>query len=291
MRKPTNYLKGGGSTFGVITSQTIKAFPNLPIITVSIQIGTTPFSAAYYEGMAYWLSQYPYLAEHNIAGYGSTSANTTVDNSSTLYGGFSGIFLIPAISPTNTTESLVAMFTPIVEHMASTWGFEYILTNYTFPSFYEFWQAIEGPAWAGIDIMVGSRLLDAKVRLLFLVFPILTQIGTGKWPRGGDSVEDPSRLGLANLSPERQRGLERPTTRRQRRRQPSLAEKPCSFQYPPSSLSSVSSLIPASPRRDMAGSQYSRQSSAGKPSHKYLCRGAESLGSGHGSLCQRGGRQ
>jgi hypothetical protein len=161
-RSFTNLKQGGGSTFGVITSTTIKAFPSSPFVTVTIQIGTAPESEQFWDFSTYLLSQYPALSELGIGGYGTLSPNSSVN--STLYGGFAGIFYIPALYPTNTSSSLASAFSPIINHVQTTWPgqFQTLISEKTYPQFNDFFLVTSGPDYAGIDIQVGSRLLDAK---------------------------------------------------------------------------------------------------------------------------------
>lgn len=153
---------GGGSTFGVITSTTLKAFPSAPFIMLTVSIGTAPNSEEFWDFATYFLSQFPALSDAGIAGYGTLAASATIGN--TTYGGYSGLIFIPGVSISNTSGSLAAAFAPIIEHVNTTWPgkFQYSVTPKTFSSFYEFWLFTEGPQYAGIDMMVGSRLLDAK---------------------------------------------------------------------------------------------------------------------------------
>lgn len=111
--------------------------------------------------MAYWLSQYPFFAEYGLAGYGSIVPNTTFDNV-TYYGGFSGNFILPVLSPSNTTESLASVVDSVLAKINATWPgyFQFQTSSETHPSFYEWWLSSNGPDFGGVDIMVGSRLLD-----------------------------------------------------------------------------------------------------------------------------------
>ena len=154
---------GGGSTFGIITSITITAFPNTPYLTASVLVGTSPNSDTYWSAMTYIFSQLPSLSDLGIAGYTFLYPNTTY--SSLQVGGFSGVFSLPQISPHNTTASLNAALSPILEHINTTYPGElqFSVNSTTYPSFYDWWKDNNGPYDAGLDLHVGSRLLDRKV--------------------------------------------------------------------------------------------------------------------------------
>jgi hypothetical protein len=217
----TDCIQGGGSTFGVITSTTIAAWPSFPFIGYNVTIGTLPNSESFWDSMSYIFSQYPVLAEFGLSGYGSLSPNTSVFGS--FFGGFEGIFFLPVLSPQNTTASLVAAIDPIIEHINATWPgfFEFILTPpVVYPSFYDWWLPFNAPDYGGIDFLVGSRLLPAEaltanltaVKVALQGFnPVGTSglsvdfvSGKGVWnakPRGGsDSVNPAWRKAVIHLS-------------------------------------------------------------------------------------------
>lgn len=156
----------------MVTETTTKAFPSAPFITAILRIGTLPESEPFWDAMTYFLSQFPSFASQKIGNYGAISPNATLGNQS--YGGYQGIFFIPAILPTNTSDSLVAAVNATVQSITNTWPglFEYSLISETFPQFNDFFVALNGPLSAGTDQMVGSRLLDAKVHVpLFISQP------------------------------------------------------------------------------------------------------------------------
>ena len=146
----------------MITSTTIAAWPSVPLILYNVTFGTLPNSEPFWDSMAFWLSQYPALAEVGLAGYGEIVPNTSVNGIN--YGGFGGEFLLPVLSPLNTTTSVAAAIDPILAQINATWpGYFQFATNAAmYPSFYDWWLTSNGPDNAGLDIMVGSRLLPAE---------------------------------------------------------------------------------------------------------------------------------
>jgi hypothetical protein len=168
--------------------------------------------------MAYWLSQYPTLAEFGIAGYGNLSVNQSLGEE--YFGGFGGIFLLPVLSPANTSDSLAAAVLPIVEKIQEIWPGLFLSENSStsYDSFYDWWLPNNGPDYAGIDIMAGSRLLDVEALTANLTalkvalqgasansgLQIDLVSGKGVWnakPRGGsDSVNPAWRKALIHVS-------------------------------------------------------------------------------------------
>lgn len=150
---------GGGSTFGIITSVTIAAFPSVPHITVTALVGTSPNTETYWDGIAYILTQFPRLSDLGISAY--TYILPSVTYQDILVGGFEAIFSIPQLSKDNTTASLLAALSPISDHLNTVYPGEFQTTyNATkWPSFYDWWIENNGPNNAGLDMLVGSRLL------------------------------------------------------------------------------------------------------------------------------------
>lgn len=199
---------------------TIAAFPSVPFIYYNVTFGTLAQSEPFWDSMTYWLSQYPVLAEVGLAGYGDIQPNVSIDGIN--FGGFQGGFILPVLSPSNTTASIAAAIDPILEHINATWPgyFQFATNAITFPSFYDWWAIGNGPDWAGVDIMVGSRLLPAealtanltalKIALQGFVNPQSEDIsvdfvsGKGVWnavPRGGsDSVNPAWRKAVIHMS-------------------------------------------------------------------------------------------
>jgi FAD/FMN-containing dehydrogenase len=154
---------GGGSTFGIITSVTIAAFPAVPHITVLALAGTAPNTDAYWSAMAYIFSQFPGLSDQGISAYTFVYPDTTYQGSK--IGAFQGIFSIPQLTKHNTTASLKAALSPIFDHINTMYPgqFQYSLDPVEYPSFYDWWKVNNGPNNAGADILAGSRLLSREV--------------------------------------------------------------------------------------------------------------------------------
>ena len=153
---------GGGSTFGIITSVTIAAFPSTPYITVNVLAGTQPNTDTYWSAMAYILSQFPLLSKLGIGAYTFIEPNTTYDGLNV--GGYLAVFSMPQLSKHNTTASLTAALNPVFDHIQATYPgeFQVFLNATMYPTFYDWWKDNNGPNYAGVDLRVGSRLLDEK---------------------------------------------------------------------------------------------------------------------------------
>ena len=73
----SNTKQGGGSTFGVLTSVTIRAFPSSKFVTASVLLGTTQGTEAYWDATSYILSRFPELDSQGISAYCTIAENTT----------------------------------------------------------------------------------------------------------------------------------------------------------------------------------------------------------------------
>lgn len=106
---------GGGSTFGIITSATIKAYPSFPFAVVSFLIGTENASDAYWSMVASMLSQYLAHLAKGIAGlpFILPSYENPALNITTPVAAYAGTFSLSVLSPSNTSDSLAAALTTV----------------------------------------------------------------------------------------------------------------------------------------------------------------------------------
>lgn len=154
--------QGGGSTFGVITSATFKAFPSTPFNSLVILAAAEPNTDTYWSAMAYLLSQFPSLSNQGISSYTSFAPNTTSNGAQ--IGALSGSFFLPSLFPSNSSASLSAALAPIVANISATYPNQFFFSSNatSWPSFYDWWSVNSGPNNAGYDLLFGSRLLDER---------------------------------------------------------------------------------------------------------------------------------
>jgi hypothetical protein len=185
----------------------MRAFPSTPLYYIDFEIGTSPDSQPLWDAITYLFSQTPSLVAQGITGYVEFAPNTTI--SGTSVGGFQGVFMLPALSPTNTSASLLAALEKIVANITTTWPNTFTVPGGLIPvtvaSFYDWWFPNNGPKSAGGNTMIGSRLLDetaltANLTALQAALKVATHgvglqalvVGGGKVnsfvPPGGSSV-------------------------------------------------------------------------------------------------------
>lgn len=149
---------GGGSTFGVMIDLTIRAFPMESFTEYSIVI-SAPFNyTKMYDVLAYMAYQFPRIAELNVMSYTSIAppVNDTQQWAITsLLGGLN-----------YTAEEASGILDPLTNGLNATFGSEVLIDkNVTFyDTIWDWWSTHLDLTTTpiGVDIIIGSRILDAK---------------------------------------------------------------------------------------------------------------------------------
>jgi hypothetical protein len=153
---------GGGGTFGVITSATIKTYPTPAYAILEITALMPSASDAYWDMMTYMLSQYPYLADQSISGYPYVLPEYEVAPG--VYYALYNAKFHDHNSPYGKSN-LTAIFEPIFAHISATWGsslIEFVNTTTYYTTRYQAHLDSHDESVAGSDTVLGSRLLDAS---------------------------------------------------------------------------------------------------------------------------------
>jgi hypothetical protein len=158
--------KGGGSTFGVITSATFKAFPSSQFITASAFMGSLLGSESYWDAVAYVLSRLPELDAQGISMYSFVAPSfvSAEFNITSPVNAFYGIFMLPRLHPFNSSKSLTAVLNQVLAEATAPYPFQFFtsVVPATYPDFWAWYSVNNGPLGAGSDMVLGSRLLDEK---------------------------------------------------------------------------------------------------------------------------------
>ncbi|TVY60837.1 putative FAD-linked oxidoreductase [Lachnellula suecica] len=154
---------GGGGTFGVLLTATIKTYPtpaiNMITLTVSSYTGPTD---DYWSAMTYILTQFPTLSDSYISGYPYLIPTYPVSATASI-STYSARFL-DHLSGFNDTSKISALFDPIISHITTTWPSLTISNSTTsYPNMYLNFLANYDTSAAGTDKFIGSRLLGADV--------------------------------------------------------------------------------------------------------------------------------
>ena len=173
-----------------------------------------PGNAAFWDVVAYILSQYPSLDEQGISTYSFIASSFTSAelNITSPVDGHLGVFLLPALHSSNSSDSLTATITNLFAEATAPYPFQFFksITTQTYPDFWAWYSVNNGPNDAGHNQIVGSRLLDEKaltgnLTALKETYKAITPPGTtscvylvgGKnvmnaMPRGGSNAVNPA---------------------------------------------------------------------------------------------------
>ncbi|CAK7224069.1 hypothetical protein SBRCBS47491_005423 [Sporothrix bragantina] len=151
---------GGGSTFGVLTSVTMKLIPSPPIMGMTFWIGTGADNTQAFDMLAWVVSQFPDLADAGISGYPIVfnTVKNFIDGSNTMIKGIIGKLILPN---TNNASMLVDRMQNIFDHVNATWPamFGHYNTTY-YPDFQAWYAENYDPSPTGHENLMSSRLLD-----------------------------------------------------------------------------------------------------------------------------------
>ncbi|KAL5319321.1 hypothetical protein ACEPPN_012372 [Leptodophora sp. 'Broadleaf-Isolate-01'] len=157
---------GGGSTFGVITSVTIRAFPSTEIHIATFLLSTGPGTDGFWDAMANILSQYPTLDEQGLSGYAYLAPNFLNPdwNITNPVDGFAGTFLLPALSSSNTSASLERVLKTLFADATAAYPGQFFssVSVKSFPDFWAWYKDSNGPLDAGQNQVLGSWLVDGE---------------------------------------------------------------------------------------------------------------------------------
>ena len=153
--------QGGVGTFGVLTKVTVRTIPSTPIAIYNFNLQAEPNSTVYWDIVAYFLAQFPTLSAANVSSYTYLLPNISAAELGDHVASFEGVFgLLEPVSPT----ALEDMWAPFWAHVNETYPNQTITqtTSTVFPNLYSMFLVYADDSGAGIDKVVGSRLLPPE---------------------------------------------------------------------------------------------------------------------------------
>ncbi|OAL27900.1 hypothetical protein AYO22_03245 [Fonsecaea multimorphosa] len=147
---------GGGSTFGVLISVTMKVYPTLPGSLTIFTANTTSNSDTFWSISTYFTSQVPSLSDKGANGYHyfiPYAPPNPPDQAGIIIGGY--------FFPNKTPAQVNAIMGPVITKINTTnWGDPVFVANETIPipDFNKFWMTNQ-PEAVGPSERLGSRLL------------------------------------------------------------------------------------------------------------------------------------
>ena len=154
---------GGGGTYGVVVSTTIKVHPSTPVVAQVLQIA--PYNDSqipqFMSALEVIYSAYPDLNDRGYSGYGSWAVQSFAPVVSAYTSGYQHAFAVFNQSLNTAQET----FAPVAAQLATYNGTSlYISTTYlTFPSYQSYYKALSGvQSSVGTSGALGSRFFDRK---------------------------------------------------------------------------------------------------------------------------------
>ncbi|EHK47862.1 hypothetical protein TRIATDRAFT_44348 [Trichoderma atroviride IMI 206040] len=151
---------GGGSTFGVLISATVKTFPSPSFASVSlIATASRPYAQGTSSLVAYILSQFPYFASHNMSGalFGGPSQTTFTKDPVAAFS--LGMDLMGTENQTLVRNILKPVEKYIQTHFTE---FNVSVSTSISANWMDYYMTHKDNTGAGTDELVTSRLIDAE---------------------------------------------------------------------------------------------------------------------------------
>ena len=185
---------------------TIRTVPASPIAVYQFTLTAETNSKVYWDAVTYLLAQFPSIGASNVSAYTYLYPNTTAAQLPGHQASFEVLFaLVDPPSP----STLADMWEPCWSHVNKTWPNQTVTSGQSiaFGNLYELFQKFADDSGAGVDKVVGSRLLPAETltddafhdALIDFVGPAGARLymvsGKGVWnakPRGGSNAVNPA---------------------------------------------------------------------------------------------------
>ncbi|KAK3299588.1 uncharacterized protein B0H64DRAFT_389082 [Chaetomium fimeti] len=153
---------GGGSTFGIMTSVTMKTIPTpkLEYLTLTMLTQNISSPRPIYEAAAYVLSKFPSMSDQGLASYTFFFPPTRdpLGGTDTIL----GALVTGATLQNSSPEEMHRLWDPVIAHVNRTWPgvFSIAYQPKTYPSLLAWFRENYDTSQAGLNIYSGSRLLD-----------------------------------------------------------------------------------------------------------------------------------
>ncbi|KAL4866987.1 hypothetical protein BDV12DRAFT_187073 [Aspergillus spectabilis] len=151
---------GGGGTYGVVVSVTIKAFPSTPVVAHSLMIvpQSTLYLSSMLDAITDLYASYPALSDAGFSGYGSWS----ISNPTTKYGNSSAGYQHAFAALDKPLVEAKAALDPVLRELVSRRSITVSVDWFEFPSYAAYYRAMSGVHQAtGVpEFSLASRMFD-----------------------------------------------------------------------------------------------------------------------------------
>ncbi|KAM6514032.1 hypothetical protein FALCPG4_015212 [Fusarium falciforme] len=154
---------GGGSTFGVLTSVTMKTHPSPKMLNLALMMLVDPDAPFLYDFIAYTLSLFPSLADAGLSGYAFIMSRIPnpipSPGAPAEVAGILGMFML---QDTEDTQAMSNLLAPINQTIQARWpgGVQVIPGITPYKSFLAWFDVTYDQRTAGNSSYLVSRLLD-----------------------------------------------------------------------------------------------------------------------------------
>ncbi|KAL4916778.1 hypothetical protein BDW62DRAFT_202440 [Aspergillus aurantiobrunneus] len=153
---------GGGGTYGVVVSITIKAFPSKPVVAHSLVLvpqSTHPLDPLL-DAITDLYAVFPDLSDAGFSGYGSWSVNYSVNT----FGNSSAGYRHALAAMDKPLPEVKAVLNPVLERLASYDSIEVEVEWFEFPSYSAYYRALSGvhQPTGVLEFALASRMFDRK---------------------------------------------------------------------------------------------------------------------------------
>jgi FAD/FMN-containing dehydrogenase len=152
---------GGGSTFAVVISATVRTLPTPTIGSYLLAINFTASSTeAFWNSSTYFHQQLSKLVNDGVSGYYYQNPPISPSSSEGGSTGFLGGLFLVVDKP---SQRAVDSFAPILEYINCTFASNAssIYLNQDYDTFHGWWFEYKDTSAVGFDMALGSRLLNA----------------------------------------------------------------------------------------------------------------------------------
>lgn len=151
---------GGGGSYGVVTSMTVKAYPSTPVVGQSLTIASlSKDTDSLLEAITDVYEQYPSIMDQGFSGYGSWAVNSP----SKLFGNVTVGYVHAIAIMDKSLADAQKIFEPLLQTLQKYNGtsLDVSVTWYEFPSYAAYYQAMSGEKQAvgNANSAMTSRML------------------------------------------------------------------------------------------------------------------------------------
>ncbi|KAL4973676.1 hypothetical protein BDW66DRAFT_168437 [Aspergillus desertorum] len=151
---------GGGGTYGVVISITIKAHPSRPVVAHTLVIAPTSTTGLdpMLDAITDLYTFYPTLSDAGFSGYGSWSVN----NPTTLYGNSSAGYKHAFAALGKPLASAKSALQPVLDTLSAHGSLDIFVSWFEFPSYAAYYRAMSGVhQQTGVpEIALASRMFS-----------------------------------------------------------------------------------------------------------------------------------